>query len=362
MSLETGIVGLANSGKSTLFNAITRAGAEVASYPFCTVEPNMGVVAVPDQRLSQVAQLVGSATRIPTTIRYVDIAGLVRGASRGEGLGNQFLGHIRNMDALIHVVRSFEDPTVAHPDGSIDPLRDLETVETELCLADLAVVERNYEKLAKAAKSGSRYEELPALERARERLDLGQPLLWAGTADEDLAHLGELQLLTAKPVIYLANVGEDQLGAEEGPWDPVRAVAEERGAPFIRLCAKLEEELAELEADEEAAFLEEMGIDEPGLDRLIHATYDLLGLITFFTIESNQTRAWTVPKGTPSQEAAGKIHSDMERGFIRAEVVSYGDLATAGSIHHAREQGRLRMEGRKYQVTDGDIITFRFAV
>ncbi len=363
--MQIGIVGLPNVGKSTLFNALTHAGAAVASYPFTTIEPNVGVVPVADARLDALAALVQPDKVVPTTVRFVDIAGLVRGAHHGEGLGNQFLGHIRDVDAVAVVVRCFESVDVAHVAGVLDPLDDMAVLDTELVLADLAVVERRIEKLHTASKANPKAfaDELDWLEHLRARLDAGQLALGGAGDEREQAWAAEVALITDKPRLYVANVGEDD-GQDGGPLAAkVRAHATAEGAPCAVLCADLELELLSLEPDEAAAYLAELGLTGGGLERLIQAGYELLRLVTFFTVTGGHTvQAWTVPAGTPAPRAAGAVHSDMERGFIRAEVVALEALLADGSMAHAREHGHLRLEGRDYVVHDGDVIHFRFAV
>lgn len=366
MPLQAGIVGLPNVGKSTLFNAITRAGAETANYPFCTIDPNVGVVEVPDFRLSKLAELVQPQRIVPAVFEFVDIAGLVKGASKGEGLGNQFLSHIREVDAVVHVVRCFEDPDITHVAGRVSPLEDIETIHMELVLADLETVERRMERTRKLRKSGDkRYDwELSVLEELHRLLNEGKGARHRHWDEEEKAFLRDLHLLTAKPVLYAANVHERDVAA--GLDHPlVRQVAEyaaAEGAEVIPVSAKVEAEIAELEGEDRELFLRELGLPESGLDRMIRAAYRLLGLITYFTAGEKEVRAWTIREGTKAPQAAGVIHSDFERGFIRAEVVSYEDLVRAGSLAAAREQGWLRLEGKEYVVQDGDVVHFRFNV
>ncbi len=364
MSLQIGIVGLPNVGKSTLFNALTEGHATVASYPFTTIDQNVGVAVVEDERLDGVASLVNPERVVPTTIEFVDIAGLVRGASRGEGLGNQFLGHIRNVDAVAMVVRCFHNPDIAHVTAGLDPLADVETIDLELILADLATVERRLEKTRSAAKARPKEyaAELALLERLRAHLDDGHSARTFSASDKEREVLQPLNLLTAKPRLYVANVGEDDLpeGGALAAAVAERAAAE--GAPLVVICAQLEADLSEWPPDEAAAYRQELGLGESGLQRVVRAGYALLDLITFFTATGGkEVRAWTLVRGTPAVEAAGKIHTDMQRGFIRAEVIAYPDLMAAGSFAAAREQGRLRLEGRDYVVQDGDVIHFRFS-
>lgn len=365
--MKLGIVGLPNVGKSTLFNSLTKAGAESANYPFCTIDPNIGVVAVPDGRLKALGDMYQSKKVTPAVIEFVDIAGLVKGASKGEGLGNQFLSNIREVDAIVHVVRCFEDANVIHVDGSVNPLRDIETINLELIFADLEVLERRYSKVSKAARMDKTYaRELALLERVRAHLEAGRPAKTLAMEDEDeLALLKEYNLLTYKPVIYAANVAEDDLaddGASNAFVSEVRKFAESEKSEVFVICAQIEQEISELDEDEKAMFLEDLGLSESGLEKLIRASYSLLGLMSFLTAGEDETRAWTIKVGTKAPQAAGKIHSDFERGFIKAEVVNYKDLLEQGSLAAAREKGLVGMEGKDYVVRDGDVILFRFNV
>ncbi|MBI3994590.1 MAG: redox-regulated ATPase YchF [Nitrospirae bacterium] len=362
MGFNCGIVGLPNVGKSTLFNALTAAGAAVANYPFCTIEPNVGVVEVPDERLARLAEMFKSKKVVPTTVEFVDIAGLVKGASQGEGLGNKFLSHIRNVDAIVHIVRCFEDPDVVHVSGSVDPARDIEVIETELILADLDAVERRLQSAEKKVRSGDAKAaaEQTFTQRLHSMLAKGEPIRGKSYAPEEMRWLHELHLLTDKPVVYVANVAEADLQKETVHVRRVREIAQREGAGVVVVSGKVEEELIALPKEDRAAFLKELGLAESGLDRLIRAGYELLGLITFFTAGEPESRAWTVPKGTKAPLAAGKIHSDIEKGFIRAEVMSYPDLIACGSATAVRDRGLLRVEGREYVVQDGDVLYFRF--
>ncbi len=365
--MKLGIVGLPNVGKSTLFNSITKAGAEAANYPFCTIDPNVGVVAVPDERLDKLAALYDSQKMTPAVIEFVDIAGLVKGASHGEGLGNRFLANIRECDAIVHVVRCFEDPNVVHVDGGIDPIRDIETIDLELIFADLEALEKRIGRTAKLANNDKDAKhELEILNRLKAALESGKPASSADIEDEDDRKLvNELFLLTSKPVIFAANVAEGDL-ADDGESNPyvrkVREHAAENGDGVFVISAKIEEEIAELPDDEKKEYLEALGIDGSGLDKLIKASYDLLGLMSFLTAGEKETRAWTIKKGTTAPQAAGKIHSDFERGFIKAEVINYQTLLDCGSLAAAREKGLVRIEGKDYVVQDGDTIVFRFNV
>jgi GTP-binding protein YchF len=368
VALQVGLVGLPNVGKSTLFNAVSQAGAEAANFPFCTIDPNVGVVPVPDRRLDRLAELAASAKKVPTAIEYVDIAGLVAGASKGEGLGNQFLAHIREVDAVCHVVRCFEDDDVVHVDGSIDPARDIEVITTELVLKDLETAEKRLERAVRARKSGDKdlVREAEQAEALRDHLAQGEVArTFPGELHPTLAR--ELALLTAKPVLYAANVAEDELGAgglaEGNPHvEVVRKLAEREDAEVVVVSAQVEAELAELPTEERGEYLADLGLEQSGLERLIERAYTLLGLLTFFTAGPKESRAWTVPAGSRAPRAAREIHSDFERGFIRAEVIAFDDYDRLGSEAAAREAGRLRVEGKDYVVADGDVIHFRFNV
>lgn len=366
MSLSTGIVGLPNVGKSTLFNAITQAGAESANYPFCTIDPNVGVVEVPDERLHKLVEIVKPNRTVPTAFEFVDIAGLVKGASKGEGLGNKFLAHIREVDAIVHVVRCFQDENITHVSGQVDPISDIETINLELILADLESVERRLERSRKNMKSGDKkiVAEVECLEKLKAALYEDQPARSVELTDEEQVILRELHLLTMKPVLYAANVSEDEVAtAEDNPLvQKVKEYAAIEGAEVVPISAKVEAEIAELEGEDREMFLEELGLQESGLHRLIRAAYRLLGLNTYFTAGVQEVRAWTIRNGTKAPQAAGVIHTDFERGFIRAEVVSYDDLVASGSMAAAREKGLLRLEGKDYVVQDGDIMHFRFNV
>ena len=365
--MKLGIVGLPNVGKSTLFNSLTKAGAESANYPFCTIDPNVGVVAVPDERLKLLGDLYHSKKVTPAVIEFVDIAGLVKGASKGEGLGNQFLSNIREVDAIVHVVRCFEDSNVVHVDGNVNPLRDIETINLELIFSDLEILERRIAKVAKGARMDKEQaKELAMLERVKERLEDGKLAIGFETEDADEEeYFKNLNLLTAKPVIYAANVGEEDLandGADNAGVQAVREYAKETGSEVFAICAQIEEEISELDDEERQMFLDDLGLKESGLEKLIRASYHLLGLMSFLTSGEDETRAWTIKQGTKAPQAAGKIHTDFERGFIKAEVVNYKDLLENGSLAAAREKGLVRMEGKEYVVQDGDVILFRFNV
>jgi GTP-binding protein YchF len=364
--LKLGIVGLPNVGKSTLFNAITKAGAAAANFPFCTIEPNVGAVAVPDARLDQLAKWYDSKKIVPAGVEFVDIAGLVKGAASGEGLGNKFLSHIRETQAIVHVVRCFEDKDITHVSGAVDPKSDIEIIETELILADLESVEKQFEKLAKKARAGDKeaVKQQELAHKLKDHLGKGLPARTAGLTDDDLPLVREFFMITSKPVLYAMNVAESDLPAMKNKFtEAVEAIAKSEGALAIPICAKIEAELGEMEPADALEFLQSLGLSEPGLNRLIHAGYDLLGLQSFYTCGPQEARAWTIKKGAKAPEAAGEIHSDIQRGFIKAETMSYKDLESKGGDEKAiKESGLMRQEGKEYVMQDGDIVHFKFNV
>ncbi len=363
--MQLGIVGLPNVGKSTLFNAITKAGAEAANYPFCTIDPNVGIVEVPDSRLDFLAELYKPEKYTPAVIEFVDIAGIVKGASKGEGLGNKFLSNIRNVDAIVHVVRCFDDPNVVHVEGSADPVRDIETIDLELILADMTWLEKRIDKISKQAKAKDHYaqEELPLLERIYSALENGIPARRLEFSDSERGLMTELYLLTLKPVLYVANISEKDISSQDNDYLlQIERIAAFENAEVVSLSAKLEEEIALIDDDEKQLFLSEMGLDRSGLDKVIQAGYKLLGLISFLTAGPTEVRAWTIRKGTKAPAAAGKIHSDIERGFIRAEIVAFEDLFRCGTYNSAKEHGLVRSEGKDYVMQDGDVTLFRFNI
>lgn len=363
--MKLGIVGLPNVGKSTLFNSLTKAGAEAANYPFCTIDPNVGVVTVPDTRLDVLAKMSKSKKVVPAVIEFVDIAGLVKGASTGEGLGNQFLSHIREVDAIVHVVRCFDDENVVHVDGNVSPLRDIETITLELIFSDLEIVDRRMAKTAKGAKTNDKKlaAEDAMLHRLHELLENGKSArTFECTSDDEAFWFSQLNLLTAKPILYAANVSEDDAATGNAYSEQVSEWAKAEGSEVFVVSAEIENEISQLDEDERTEFLESLGLSESGLDRLIRASYKLLGLISFLTTGEKETRAWTIAKGTKAPQAAGKIHSDFERGFIRAEVVNYDDFTSFGGYAGVREAGKIRVEGKEYVVKDGDIVEFLFNV
>ena len=363
--MKIGIVGLPNVGKSTMFNAITNAGAECANYPFCTIEPNVGIVPVPDERLDVLTKMYNAKKTTHAVIEFVDIAGLVKGASKGEGLGNKFLSHIREVDSIVEVVRCFEDPNIVHVDGSIDPKRDIETINLELIFADLETIEKRIDNVKKKLKADKKYaQELELLEKIKATLEAGKSARTIDFNEEEQEILKDVYLLTIKPILYIANVSEEQLSDpfKDNYVDQVVQYAKEENAEVIPLCVKIEEELASIDGDDKKEMLDALGLEESGLDKVIKASYNLLGLMSFLTAGEPEVRAWTIKKGTKAPQAAGKIHSDIERGFIRAEIVSYDDLVREGSMNAVKEKGLLRSEGKDYVMQEGDIVLFRFNV
>jgi len=364
LGFRCGIIGLPNVGKSTIFNALTAAGAEVANYPFCTINPNIGIVPVPDERLAKIAQIIKPPKVTCTTMEFLDIAGLVKGASRGEGLGNKFLGHIREVDAVVHIVRCFDDPSVVHIYGPVEPARDIEIVHTELLMADLETLEKRMTKIERLAKSGDKHarKEFEICIHLRDALGKGTPARSITLTEEEKTTINELHLLTAKKILYVANVSEMILKTNGDYIQKIKDIAQKEGLKVIVICGDIEAEIAELSQEEQREFLSDLGLQESGLQKLIREGYDLLGLITFYTTVGPELRAWTIPRGTRAPAAAGKIHSDMERGFIRAEIINFDEFITVGSMSKARESGLIRAEGKDYILSDGDIAYFRFNV